>query len=45
MIVSFFPLGEVIQSREATGRIAKWAVELKVEGVTYAPQKESSPRC
>jgi hypothetical protein len=38
-IVSSFPLGEVIQNREATGRIAKWAVELMGEGITYAPQK------
>jgi hypothetical protein len=28
MIVSSFPLWEVIQNREATGRITKWAVEL-----------------
>ena len=27
-VVSSFPLGEIIQSREATGRIAKWSVEL-----------------
>jgi hypothetical protein len=38
-IISSFPLGEVIQSHEAMGRIAKWAVELMGEGITYAPQK------
>jgi hypothetical protein len=38
-IVSSFPLGEVIQNREATGRIAKWAIELMEEGITYAPRK------
>jgi hypothetical protein len=38
-IVSSFPLVEVIQSREAIGRIAKWAVELMGEGITYAPRK------
>jgi hypothetical protein len=27
-VVSSFPLGEIIQCREASGRIAKWAVEL-----------------
>ena len=27
-VVSKFPLGEIIQSPEATGRIAKWAIEL-----------------
>jgi hypothetical protein len=39
VIVSSFPLGEVIQCREATGRIAKWVVELMGEGITYAPRK------
>jgi hypothetical protein len=39
MIVSSFPLGEVIQNHEATRRIAKWAVELMGEGITYAPRK------
>jgi len=32
-------LGEIIQSREATGRIAKWSVELMSETLTYAPRK------
>jgi hypothetical protein len=39
MIVSSFPLGEVIQNREAMERIAKWVVELMGEGIAYAPQK------
>jgi hypothetical protein len=39
MIASSFPIEEVIQSREATGRITKWAVELIGEGITYTPQK------
>jgi hypothetical protein len=26
-VVSSFPLGEIIQCREASGRIPKWAVE------------------
>jgi hypothetical protein len=34
-----FPLEEVIQNREVTRRIAKWAVELMREGITYAPRK------
>jgi hypothetical protein len=38
-VVSSFPLGEVIQNREATGRIAKWAVELMGDGLAYAPRK------
>jgi hypothetical protein len=28
MVVSSFPLGEIVQNREATGKVAKWAVEL-----------------
>ena len=38
-VVSSFPLGEIIDSREATGRIAKWSVELISETLTYAPRK------
>ena len=38
-VVSSSPLGEIIQSREATGRIAKWSVELMSETLTYAPRK------
>jgi len=38
-VVSSFPLGEIIQGKEATGRIAKWSVELMSETLTYAPRK------
>jgi hypothetical protein len=37
--VSSFPLGEIIQCREASGRIAKWAVEIMGEAISFAPQK------
>ena len=37
-VVSKFPLGEIIQSPEATGRIAKWAIELMGAQITYAPR-------
>jgi hypothetical protein len=36
-VVLSFPLGEVIQNHDATGRIAKWALELMGEGITYTP--------
>jgi hypothetical protein len=36
MVVLAFPLGEVIQNRDATGRIAKWVLEL-MGGITYTP--------
>jgi hypothetical protein len=35
--VSKYPLGEVIQNPEAEGRIAKWALELMGQNITYAP--------
>jgi hypothetical protein len=36
MVVSSFPLDEVIQKHDAMRRIAKWALELMEEGMTYA---------
>jgi hypothetical protein len=36
-VVSSFPLGEIIQCREASGRIAKWAVEIMGETISFAP--------
>jgi ribonuclease HI len=38
-VVSSFSLGEIIQSREASGRIAKWVVELMGETLSFAPRK------
>jgi hypothetical protein len=38
-VVSSFPLGEIIQNWEASGRIAKWAVKLMAETLSYAPRK------
>jgi hypothetical protein len=36
-VVSKYPLGEVNQNPEAEGRIAKWALELMGQNITYAP--------
>ena len=36
-VVTSFPLSEVIQNRDATGRIMKWALELMGQGISYAP--------
>jgi ribonuclease HI len=38
-VVSSFPLGEIIQCTEASGRITKWAVELMGETLSFAPRK------
>ena len=36
MVMTSFPLGEVIQNRDATGRTTKWALELMGQGISYA---------
>jgi ribonuclease HI len=38
IVVSKYPLGEVIQNPEAEGRIAKWALELMGRNIAYAPR-------
>jgi ribonuclease HI len=38
-VVSSFPLGEIIQCREASGRIAKWVLEIMGETISFAPRK------
>jgi hypothetical protein len=38
-VVSSFPLEEIVQNREASGRIAKWAVKLMGETLSYASRK------
>jgi hypothetical protein len=35
-IVTSFPLGEVVHSRDATGRISKWALKLMGYDIKYA---------
>ena len=35
-VVTSFPLGEVIQNQDATGKLTKWALELMGQGITYA---------
>jgi ribonuclease HI len=37
-VVSNYPLKEVIRNPEAEGRIAKWALELMGQNITYAPR-------
>ena len=36
-MVSSAPLGDIIQNRGATGRVAKWAIELGPHGLKYVP--------
>ena len=37
-VVTSFPIGEILHNRDATGRIAKWAVELSSFELTFQPQ-------
>lgn len=37
-IVSSTLLGEIIQNKEATNQIAKWALELMDKNISYAPR-------
>src|SRR3954469_15886420 len=37
-VVSSAPLSDIIQNREATGRIAKWAIELGAYHIKYEPR-------
>ena len=37
-VVSYAPLGDIIQNRVATGRVAKWAIELRPHGLKYVPR-------
>src|SRR5438552_7853211 len=38
MVVTSFPIGEILHNRDATGRIAKWAVELGSFELTFQPR-------
>jgi hypothetical protein len=38
IIVTSFPLGEVVCSRDAMGRISKWALELMGYDIKYIPR-------
>jgi hypothetical protein len=44
MVVSKYPLREVIQNPEAEGRIAKWALELMGQNIMYAPRNAIKSR-
>ena len=38
IVVTSFPLGEVVHSQDATGRTTKWTLELMDLGIAYAPR-------
>ena len=38
MVVTSYPLGEVVHNRDITGRISKWALELMGHDIRYVPR-------
>ena len=38
-VVSSGPLADIIRNRDATGRVAKWAVEIGVHNIKYEPRR------
>jgi hypothetical protein len=38
MVVSTTPLSEIIRCKDATGRVAKWAIELAAHTIQYKPR-------
>ena len=39
MVASEVPLNDIINNRDATGRIAKWAIKLLSFDITYKPRR------
>ena len=37
-VVSTAPLAEIIGNKDATGRVAKWAIELAAHTILYEPR-------
>ena len=39
MVASEVPLNDIINNRDATGRIAKWVIKLRPFDITYKPRR------
>lgn len=37
VVVSGYPLGDILHNRDAMGRIMKWSMELAVHNITFVP--------
>ena len=38
LVVTSYPLGDIIRNRDAMGRISKWALELMGHDIRYIPR-------
>jgi hypothetical protein len=36
-VITDYPLGDILQNQDATGRISKWAVELSALNIDFKP--------
>ncbi|GJU67094.1 reverse transcriptase domain-containing protein [Tanacetum coccineum] len=41
-VITEKPISQILNNREATGRLAKWGIELEAYGIRYAPRKGKS---
>jgi hypothetical protein len=37
-VITDYPLGDILQNQDATGRISKWAVELGALNINFKPR-------
>ena len=37
IVITLYPLGDIIRNRDAAGRISKWALELIGHDIRYTP--------
>ena len=38
-VVTYFPLGDILHNKDATGHISKWAAELGALSIDFTPRK------
>ena len=38
MVITLYPLGDIVRNRDATGWISKWALELMGHDIRYIPR-------
>src|SRR4051812_21223778 len=43
-VVSSAPLADIMGIREATERVAKWAIDIASQAIQYEPKKQSNPK-
>jgi hypothetical protein len=44
IVVTGFPIGDILRNKEAVGRTAKWACELRAHDIEFRPTRLARPR-